>query len=211
MAGGQYATTSAAMASMGWGLATAVGAAFARPGHRVVLAEGDGSFSQNLQELATIRRHALPVKMFLIDNGGYASIRATQRKFFQGAYVGCDEATGLGFPDWIALFHAYGIPAEKLALTLLVLAIAAPAATVAALLTVAVEAEPITTLELAVTNAAVTSATVPVTVCPLVTVTVPLVALPAVVRSLASRVPAELVMVTVSSPRPLMVLAVLAA
>ncbi len=115
LAGGQYATTSAAMASMGWGLATAVGAAFARPGHRVVLAEGDGSFSQNLQELATIRRHALPVKMFLIDNGGYASIRATQRKFFQGAYVGCDEATGLGFPDWIALFHAYGIPAEKLA------------------------------------------------------------------------------------------------
>jgi acetolactate synthase-1/2/3 large subunit len=114
LAGGQYATTSAAMASMGWGLASAVGAAFARPGQRVVLAEGDGSFSQNLQELAIVRRHGLPVKMFLIANGGYASIRATQRKFFQGAYVGCDEATGLGFPDWIALFLAFGIPAETL-------------------------------------------------------------------------------------------------
>jgi acetolactate synthase-1/2/3 large subunit len=114
LARGQYATTSAAMASMGWGLASAVGAAFARPGQRVVLAEGDGSFSQNLQELAIVRRHGLPVKMFLVANGGYASIRATQRKFFQGAYVGCDEATGLGFPDWIALFQAFGIPAETL-------------------------------------------------------------------------------------------------
>ena len=103
------------------------------------------------------------------------------------------------------------MPEEKLAVIFAVVAIGAPSAAVAALLTVAVEAEPITTLELAVTKAAVTSATVPVTVCPLVTVTVPLVALPAVVRSIASRVPAELVMVTVSSPRPLMVLAVLAA
>jgi acetolactate synthase-1/2/3 large subunit len=110
----QHATTSPAFASMGWGLASAIGVAFARPGQRVVLSEGDGGFAQNLQELAIVRRHALPVKMFLLDNGGYASIRATQRKFFQGAYVGCDEATGLGFPDWVALFRAYGIPAEKL-------------------------------------------------------------------------------------------------
>ena len=103
------------------------------------------------------------------------------------------------------------MPEEKLAVIFAVVAIGAPSAAVAALLTVAVEAEPITTLELAVTKAAVTSATVPVTVCPLVTVTVPLVALPAVVRSLASRVPAELVMVTVSLPRPLMALEALAA
>ena len=103
------------------------------------------------------------------------------------------------------------IPEVKLAVIFAVVAIGAPWADVAALLTVAVEAEPITTLELAVTKAAVTSDTVPVTVCPLVTVTEPDVAAPAVLRSVARRVPAELVMVTASSPSPLMVLAVLAA
>lgn len=114
VAPGQIATTSPAFASMGWGLGAAIGAAFARPGRRVVLSEGDGGFSQNLQELALVRRHDLPIKMFVLANRGYASIRATQRKFFGGAYVGCDEATGLGFPDWLRLFEAYGIPAAAL-------------------------------------------------------------------------------------------------
>lgn len=115
VAEGQIATTSPAFASMGWGLATAIGAAFSRTGKRVVLSEGDGGFSQNLQELALVRRHNLPIKMFIMANRGYASIRATQRKFFGGAYVGCDESTGLGFPDWERLFAAYGIPAARLA------------------------------------------------------------------------------------------------
>jgi acetolactate synthase-1/2/3 large subunit len=114
VAPGQIATTSPAFASMGWGLATAIGAAFARPGKRVVLAEGDGGFSQNLQELALVRWHNLPIKMFIMANRGYASIRATQKKFFGGAYVGCDEATGLGFPDWQRLFETYGIPVSHL-------------------------------------------------------------------------------------------------
>jgi acetolactate synthase-1/2/3 large subunit len=111
---GQYATTSAAFASMGYGLATAIGAAFARPGCRVLLSEGDGGFAQNLQELAVVRRHNLPIKIFLMDNGGYGSIRATQKKFFGGAYLGCDENTGLGFPNWVDLFKAYGIKASQL-------------------------------------------------------------------------------------------------
>jgi len=111
----QYVTTSPAFASMGYGLATAIGVALARPGQRVIHTEGDGGFSQNLQELAIISGNRLPVKMFLFANGGYASIRATQRKFFDGAYVGCDERTGLFFPEWLALFAAYGIPARCLA------------------------------------------------------------------------------------------------
>lgn len=111
---GQYISTSPAFASMGFGLATAIGAAFAQPGRTVVHVEGDGGFAQNLQELAVVRWHDLPIKMFIMDNGGYGSIRATQRKFFGGAYVGCDQATGLASPDWELLFQAYGIPARRL-------------------------------------------------------------------------------------------------
>lgn len=110
----QYVTTSPAFASMGYGLSTAIGAGLARPGSRVILVEGDGGFAQNLQELALVRIHNLPVKIFILANEGYGSIRATQRKFFGGAYVGCDQETGLGFPDWLKLFEAYNIEARWL-------------------------------------------------------------------------------------------------
>jgi acetolactate synthase-1/2/3 large subunit len=110
----QIASVSCAFASMGYGLATAIGLAFANRDKRVLLVEGDGSFSQNLQELAIVSRHRLNVRIFILDNGGYASIRATQKKFFNGDYVGCDETTGLGFPDWENLFRAYGIPCETI-------------------------------------------------------------------------------------------------
>nr|WP_277988771.1 thiamine pyrophosphate-dependent enzyme [Ramlibacter ginsenosidimutans] len=114
VAPGQLATTSAAHASMGYGLATAIGAAFADPSRRVVMTEGEGGFSQNLQELAIINRFSLPIKIFLLENQGYASIRATQKKFFNGAYLGCDPETGLGFPHWEKLFAAYDIPCRFL-------------------------------------------------------------------------------------------------
>ena len=114
VAPGQFATTSAAHASMGYGLATAIGAAFADRSRRVVLTEGEGGFSQNLQELAIIKRFSLPIKIFLLENQGYASIRATQKKFFNGAYLGCDPETGLGFPHWEKLFDAYEIPCRFL-------------------------------------------------------------------------------------------------
>jgi acetolactate synthase-1/2/3 large subunit len=114
IAPGQLATVSAAHASMGYGLATAIGAAFADRSRRVVLTEGEGGFSQNLQELAVLKRFGLPIKIFLCENGGYASIRATQKKFFNGAYLGCDPDTGLGFPDWETLFAAYGIACRTL-------------------------------------------------------------------------------------------------
>jgi acetolactate synthase-1/2/3 large subunit len=110
----QIATTSAAHASMGYGLATAIGAAFSNRSRRIVLTEGEGGFSQNLQELAVIKRFDLPIKIFLLENQGYASIRATQKKFFNGAYLGCDPDTGLGFPHWEKLFAAYDIPCRFL-------------------------------------------------------------------------------------------------
>jgi acetolactate synthase-1/2/3 large subunit len=79
-----------------------------------VLVEGDGGFAQNLQELATVRVNDLNLKIFIFANEGYASIRSTQRNYFDGAYLGCDTRTGLGFPDWLNLFSAFGIPGMDL-------------------------------------------------------------------------------------------------
>ena len=106
---GQVLITDKGLASMGYGLSGAIGAAVAS-GRRTVLIEGDGGFTQNLQELATVGVNNLPLKIFLFSNEGYASIRMTQRNYFDGAYLGCDTRTGLGFPDWPLLFQSYGIP-----------------------------------------------------------------------------------------------------
>ncbi len=106
---GQTVITDKGLASMGYGLAGSIGAAMAT-GRRTILIEGDGGFTQNLQELATVAVNSLPVKIFLFSNEGYASIRMTQRNYFDGAYLGCDTASGLGFPDWHLLFGAYGVP-----------------------------------------------------------------------------------------------------
>jgi len=111
---GQLVVTDKGLASMGYGLAGAIGAALAHPGRRTILVEGDGGFAQNLQELATAAVNRLPLKVFLFSNEGYASIRSTQRNYFDGAYVGCDVSTGLGFPDWPALFRAFGFPVREL-------------------------------------------------------------------------------------------------
>jgi acetolactate synthase-1/2/3 large subunit len=107
---GQIIITDKGLASMGYGLSGAIGAALAWPGRRTVLVEGDGGFIQNLQELATVAVNDLDLKVFIFSNEGYASIRMTQRNYFGGSYLGCDIKTGLGFPDWPLLFAAFGIP-----------------------------------------------------------------------------------------------------
>jgi acetolactate synthase-1/2/3 large subunit len=76
--------------------------------------EGDGGFSQNLQELATVAVQKLNLKMFIFANNGYASIRMTQKNYFDGAYLGCDIESGLGFPDWQVLSQAFGIKSMTL-------------------------------------------------------------------------------------------------
>jgi acetolactate synthase-1/2/3 large subunit len=101
------------LASMGYGLSGAIGASFAAPDQRVWLVEGDGGFSQNLQELATVAVNLLNIKIFIFSNNGYGSIRTTQQNYFDGAYLGCDTETGLGFPDWHILANAYGIPSTR--------------------------------------------------------------------------------------------------
>lgn len=111
----QTMITNKGLASMGYGLSGAIGVAIADPDRRTVLVEGDGGFTQNLQELATVAVNDLNLKMFLFCNEGYASIRMTQKNYFQGAYLGCDINSGLGFPDWITLASAYRIPCLQLA------------------------------------------------------------------------------------------------
>lgn len=113
--GDQKMVTNKGMASMGYGLSGSIGAAFANPANNTYLFEGDGGFAQNLQELGTVKANDLKLKMFIFSNRGYASIRMTQRNYFGGAWIGCDEDTGLGLPKWQELANAYGI--EFLALS----------------------------------------------------------------------------------------------
>jgi acetolactate synthase-1/2/3 large subunit len=107
---GQSVTTDKGLASMGYGLSGAIGASVANPDRRVILMEGDGGFAQNLQELGTVSVNNLNLKIFLTSNKGYASIRTTQKSYFNGNYVGCDLETGLGLPNWEKIFEAYEIP-----------------------------------------------------------------------------------------------------
>lgn len=107
---GQRMVTDKGLASMGYGLSGAIGAAFAKNGTRTILVEGDGGFAQNLQELGTVEINQLNLKIFIFSNQGYASIRTTQKSYFEGKYLGCDRNTGLGFPDWEKIFSAFDIP-----------------------------------------------------------------------------------------------------
>jgi acetolactate synthase-1/2/3 large subunit len=100
-------------ASMGYDLPASLGAAVARGGKRVICLAGDGSIQFNIQELQTIVHHRLPVKIFVLDNGGYLSIRQTQVNFF-GNLVGESAASGVSFPDMERLAAAYGIPASHI-------------------------------------------------------------------------------------------------
>jgi acetolactate synthase-1/2/3 large subunit len=90
-----------------------VGAAVGREGKRVICLAGDGSIQLNLQELQTVAHHQLPVKIFVLDNGGYLSIRQTQANFF-GKLVGESPASGISFPDLTKVAAAYGLPAMRI-------------------------------------------------------------------------------------------------
>jgi acetolactate synthase-1/2/3 large subunit len=111
---GQQLISNKGLASMGYGLAGAIGAAFSNTGSRVLLLEGDGGFAQNLQELGTVVRNSLNIKMFVFCNDGYASIRSSQKSYFNDNYVGCDIGTGLGLPKWLEICNAYGIEYFKI-------------------------------------------------------------------------------------------------
>ncbi|SIO55170.1 acetolactate synthase-1/2/3 large subunit [Singulisphaera sp. GP187] len=110
---GQRLFSNSGSASMGFDLPAAIGAAVAREGKRVICLAGDGSIQMNVQELQTVVHNRLPIKIFVLSNGGYLSIRTTQKNFF-GNLVGEGPTSGVSFPDMSKLAAAYGIPSLKI-------------------------------------------------------------------------------------------------
>lgn len=106
---GQRAFTNNGYGAMGWGLPAAIGTCIAHDKQRTVCVTGDGSVQMNIQELGLIGYLRLPVKLFILNNQGYTSIRLTQDNFFNGHYVGADQASGVGNPDFWKIAEAYGL------------------------------------------------------------------------------------------------------
>lgn len=108
---GQRMFWNSGCASMGYDLPAAIGACFAAEGRDVVCLAGDGSLQMNIQEFQTIVHHQLPLKLFVLNNNGYISIRQTNQAFFGGRLTGCDSSSGVSFPDITRIADAYGLPA----------------------------------------------------------------------------------------------------
>jgi len=111
---GQKHIASLAQADMGFTLPCSIGASIKKPESNIIGITGDGSFQMNIQELQTIVSYNLNIKTFVLNNGGYLSIRNTIDKFFEGRHLGTDRNTGLDFPDLEKLSIAYGIKFYRL-------------------------------------------------------------------------------------------------
>jgi acetolactate synthase-1/2/3 large subunit len=110
----QRYVTSGAMATMGFTIPAAIGASFASgPQVQILAVTGDGSFQQNIQELQVIHQHALPIKLFVLNNQGYLSIKASQKNYFASREIGAGPDSGLTFPDTLEIAAAYGIQSER--------------------------------------------------------------------------------------------------
>jgi acetolactate synthase-1/2/3 large subunit len=94
---------------MGFGVPASIGVCLASGRRRTICVDGDGGFQFNIQELETIARLNLPITFFVLNNDGYASIRASQKNYFGAATIGCDASTGLTLPDVRRVAEAYGL------------------------------------------------------------------------------------------------------
>jgi acetolactate synthase-1/2/3 large subunit len=115
---GQRLFTNSGCASMGYDLPAAIGAFYAAKGpgergKRIICLAGDGSIMMNLQELQTIAGSRLPIKLFVLNNDGYHSIRQSQQNHFPDNIVGCGPDSGLTFPEFDRLAGGFGIAASK--------------------------------------------------------------------------------------------------
>ncbi len=110
---GQRLFSNSGSASMGYDLPAALGACVARGGCRVLCLAGDGSIMMNLQELQTIANYRLPVKILLLNNNGYLSIRQTQTAYFSDNLSGFDAGSGVGLPDFQRLMAGFDLPFRR--------------------------------------------------------------------------------------------------
>lgn len=101
-------------ASMGFGLPAATGACYQAKGRNVICLEGDGSIMMNIQELQTVAFNKLPIKIFVINNNGYSSIRQTQRNFFDGRMTGSGVDSGVSVPDFVKVGQAFGLKTKRI-------------------------------------------------------------------------------------------------
>ena len=107
--------TNSGCAAMGYGFPAALGVCVARKGERVICVDGDGSFQMNIQELQTVVYNKLNMKIIIINNNGYHSIRQTQTNLFKGEpLVGVCDGNGLSFPSFEKISYAYGLPYVKI-------------------------------------------------------------------------------------------------
>lgn len=111
---GQRVFTNCGLASMGWGLPAAVGACFGNGKKRTVCIAGEGGLLMTIQEMATVMHHRLPVKLFVLNNGGYLTMKQAQELGFNGRLMGCTEESGLSFPDLMKIAEAHRFKGVRL-------------------------------------------------------------------------------------------------
>jgi acetolactate synthase-1/2/3 large subunit len=111
---GQRMFLTSGLGSMGYGVAAAIGACIGAGRIPTVCVESDGSLMLNLQELATLKALNLPITVVVMNNGGYASIRNTQRNYFEERYLGTGPASGLYIPDFVEVAKGMGLAAEEI-------------------------------------------------------------------------------------------------
>ncbi|MDD2890484.1 MAG: thiamine pyrophosphate-binding protein [bacterium] len=111
---GQRVFNSPGLGAMGFGLPASIGACIASGKKRTICLIGDGGLQHNIQELELLKRYQLPIKLFVLNNNAYASIRTTQNRYFNGNLVACDPSSGLTLPDTIKIANAYGLKTFKI-------------------------------------------------------------------------------------------------
>lgn len=110
---GQRTVPTGGLGSMGYGLPASIGGCIGSGMRRTISIDGDGGFVMNIQELEVVRRLNLPIKYFVLNNDGYASIRASQTGYFKEV-IGCDERSGLSLPSITKLAAAFDIPSIRI-------------------------------------------------------------------------------------------------
>jgi acetolactate synthase-1/2/3 large subunit len=107
LTGNQRLITNTGCAPMGYGLPAALGAAIH---HKIICIEGDGSLHLNIHELQTMKHYNLPIKLILLNNDGYTSIKISQKAFFEGRFVASEKNSGVSFPNFEKVIKAYDLP-----------------------------------------------------------------------------------------------------